>query len=115
MKFGNRECNKHYNEIKKIVADINREKHESIKFFPLRIDKFKNGSAYKIPDEILNKIEDSGLLIADLTHKNENVYHEIGYLMGLNKMRQKHKLNLILICNTTVTTINDKLIINEPR
>ena len=28
-------------------------------------------------------IEGSGLLIADLTFGNRNVYHEIGYLMGL--------------------------------
>jgi hypothetical protein len=105
MEFGKAETNRHHKQIVKTIEEINFETNANIKLTPLRIDKFKDGTAYKIPDKILEKIETSGLLIADLTFHNANVYHEIGYLMGLNKAREKPKLNLILICNTSITKI----------
>ena len=38
------------------------------------------------------------LVIADLTYGNANVYHEIGYLFGLNTAQQRTRIaNLILI------------------
>jgi hypothetical protein len=102
MQFSNTYCENHYEFISNLIKEINKETSVNIKLYPLRIDKFKNGSAYKIPDEILDKIFSSGLLIADLTMNNPNVYHEVGYLMGINRLRTKRKLNLLLICNTTV-------------
>jgi hypothetical protein len=36
-------------------------------------------------DEILRLIEESGLLIDDLTCGNKNFYHEVGYLMGKSR------------------------------
>lgn len=41
----------------------------------------------------------SGLLIADLTQGNKNVYHEVGYMMGLNKGRGGSQDNFILIAD----------------
>jgi len=38
-----------------------------------------------------------GLLIADLTQGNKNVYHEIGFLMGLNQGRTAAQDNFILL------------------
>jgi len=102
MQFNNPNCENHFEFISDMIKEINKETNANIKLYPLRIDRFKNGSAYKIPDEILDKIFSSGLLIADLTQDNPNVYHEVGYLMGLQRLRTKRKLNLILICNTTV-------------
>lgn len=102
MQFNDPACENHFDFIKTVIEEINTETRANIKIFPLRIDRYKDGSAYKIPDAILNKIFGSGLLIADLTRDNPNVYHEVGYLMGLNRMRTQRKLNLILICNTTI-------------
>lgn len=102
MQFNDKICENHFKFIKDLIEEINRETKANIKLYPLRIDRFKDGSAYKIPDTILNKIYESGLLLADLTHDNPNVYHEVGYLMGLNRIRKPRKLNLIMICNKTV-------------
>lgn len=102
MQFNDSICENHFEFIKTIIEEINNETKANIKIFPLRIDRFKDGSAYKIPDAILDRIFDSGLLIGDLTKNNSNVYHEIGYLMGLQRLRNRKKINLILICNTTV-------------
>ncbi|OLY95643.1 hypothetical protein BUE76_00020 [Cnuella takakiae] len=106
MKFNDFMCESHYQAISDMLEDYNRETGAGIKLFPLRIDRYKDGTAYKIPDEILKQIEECGLLIADLTHNNVNVYHEVGYLMGLVKGREQSKLNLLLISNKTVTPIN---------
>ncbi|MFN7014932.1 MAG: hypothetical protein ACK4ON_11760, partial [Bacteroidia bacterium] len=64
MAFGKPHTERHFNFIENLINELNNEKKANIKIFPLRIDKFKDGSAYKIPDKILDKIEDSGLLIA---------------------------------------------------
>lgn len=50
---------------------------------PIRIDKQITGYSYDIVDEILGQIQNAGLLIADLTYQNANVYYEIGYAQGL--------------------------------
>jgi hypothetical protein len=86
-----------FDTIVKAVELINEECQPKIKIEPLRIDKHNKGYSYKITDEILYAIENSGLLIADLTHGNKNVYHEIGYLMGLNQGRHLRQENFVLI------------------
>jgi len=86
-----------FDTIKKAVDQINKDCRPKIKIEPLRIDKHNKGHSYKITDEILSAIEDSGLLIADLTHGNKNVYHEVGYLMGLNQGRRLMQDNFVLI------------------
>lgn len=103
MQFNDPDCENHFEFIKSIISEINTETKANIRIYPLRIDRYKDGSAYKIPDAILSKIADSGLLIADLTKNNPNVYHEVGYLMGLFRLRKQRKINLIMICNTTHT------------
>lgn len=57
-------------------------------------------------DEILKIIDGTGLLIADLTQGNKNVYHEVGFLMGLNHGKSGIQENFILIADSAV--INDK-------
>lgn len=88
-----------YQAIKHAVNDLNVQFKLNIKINPIRIDQFETGYSYQINDEILKMIEDSGLLIADLTAGNKNVYHEIGYLMGLNEGRGLKNENFILIHN----------------
>lgn len=91
-----------YKAIKAAANEINREYHMDIKLREIRIDKFKKGYSYKITDEILTLLEESGLLIADLTGGNKNVYHEIGYLMGLNQGKGRPQTNFILLHNKSI-------------
>jgi hypothetical protein len=58
-------------------------------FDPKRVDKHNEGRLLK--SEIVNFIEASDIIIADLTNERPNCYLEIGYAMGLDKFR-----NLIL-------------------
>lgn len=91
-----------YKAIRKTVHKIN-EKHDlDIKLREIRIDKFIKGHSYTIDDEILEIIEGTGLMIADLTFGNRNVYHEIGYLMGLNRGRGLNQENFILIADEEI-------------
>ena len=54
---------------------------------PIRIDKQIVGFSYDIVNEILENIKNAGLLIADLTDQNANVYYEVGYAQGLIKAK----------------------------
>ena len=56
---------------------------------PKRIDKHNTGGLLK--SEIIAFIEDSDIIIADLTNERPNCYLEVGYAMGRTKYR-----NLIL-------------------
>jgi hypothetical protein len=56
---------------------------------PRRVDKHNEGGLLK--SEIIRFIQDSDILIADLTNERQNVYLEIGYAMGIDKFK-----NLIL-------------------
>lgn len=91
------ETKPHYNAIVKAVNEVNKEFNLEIKLREIRIDYFNVGHSYKIDDEILRLIEESGLLIADLSSKNINVYQELGYLMGLNQGKGLKQENFILI------------------
>jgi len=88
-----------YKAIKDAVEDVNQAHNLYINLRDIRIDQFNTGYSYQINDEILKLIEDSGYFIADLTCGNKNVYHEIGYLMGLNQGKNLPQKNFILIHN----------------
>lgn len=96
MQFGE-ETDDTFDTIRRTVNAVNTEARPKIKIKPLRIDKLNKGHSYTITDLILTAIEESGLLIADLTHANPNVYHEVGYIMGLNRGRGLKQENFILI------------------
>ena len=89
----------HYEAIKEAVQTVNQEFGQEILLREIRIDQFNQGYSHNINDEILELIEDSGLLIADISYQNGNVYHEIGYLMGLNQGKGLEQKNFILIKN----------------
>jgi hypothetical protein len=88
-----------FETIKKTVRQINERHQLDIRLREIRIDQFNKGHSYTIDDEILKVIEGCGLLIADLTFGNRNVYHEIGYLMGLNRGKGQGQDNFILIAD----------------
>ena len=88
-----------YEAITNAVDDVNKDHGLDLKIQQIRIDKLVKGHSYKIDEEILQLVEDSGLLVADLSLGNKNVYHEIGYLMGLNKSGEHKQDNFILVHN----------------
>lgn len=88
-----------YLTIEKTVQQINDKHKLAIKLRPVRIDDFNKGHSYTITGQILELIEGSGLLIADLTYGNKNVYHEIGFMMGLNRGKGLPHENFILIAD----------------
>jgi hypothetical protein len=88
-----------FEAIQAAVNDLNIKHKLDIQLRPIRIDQFDTGFSYQINDEILRLIEESGYLIADLTCGNKNVYHEIGYLMGLNQGKGLKHENFLLLHN----------------
>ncbi len=91
-----------FDAIKAAIDDLNKEHHLDIKLREIRVDMFDTGYSYKINQEILDLIENSGLMIADLSGGNKNVHHEIGYLMGLNKGRGLPDENFLLVHNEAI-------------
>ena len=56
-----------------------------------RVDRHNEGDLLK--SEIVRFLNDSEIIVADLTNERPNVYLEVGYAMGVDKLR-----NLILTC-----------------
>lgn len=71
-----------YAAICEAVDEINTENEIDLPK-PVRIDKQIVGFSYDIVSELLEQIKDAGLLIADLTAQNANVYYEAGFAQGL--------------------------------
>lgn len=90
-----------YKAIKKAIDEVNLNHglQADLALSPIRIDHINKGHSYTIADEILKVVDGCGLLIADLTQSNKNVYHEVGFLMGLNQGRGEPHENFILIAD----------------
>ncbi|OGO90305.1 MAG: hypothetical protein A2Y17_12095 [Clostridiales bacterium GWF2_38_85] len=83
------------------VKKINRENDTDL-LAPIRIDKQIVGFSYDIVNEMLDKIQDAGLLIADLTEQNANVYYEAGFAQGLLRAKLGNTAEILyLISNPT--------------
>lgn len=52
--------------------------HPNAPLDPIRIDK-QHGASFEIPGRVFQEIDESRLLIADLTDEKQNVYCEVGY------------------------------------
>lgn len=76
---------------------------------PIRIDRTVESSTFSIQDRILDAIQSCSLIIADLSSANINVYHEIGYAMGV---AQSHNMipNMILLYKEDTDHNKDKKI-----
>ena len=103
------ETKSHFNAIIKAVDEINKEFSLDITLRQIRIDQFNRGYSYDINAEILKKIEESGLLIVDISKHNGNVYHELGYMMGLNQAKGLGQENFIIIKSNDYKFNNDKV------
>jgi len=82
MQIGNPELDEIYNSV--IAPSI-----EACGLEPKRVDKHNEGGLLK--SEIISFLQDSEIIIADLTNERPNCYLEIGYAMGIDKFK-----NLIL-------------------
>ncbi len=96
--FNNTECKERYKFIKEAIEEINNKYNLDVKIRPLKIDEHNLGESILITEEILEQIQTNGYLIADISTANPNVYHEIGFLMGVNKQNTgKYSGNFLLI------------------
>ena len=97
MQFGDSQSELIYEKITRAIEKFN-EKHKSIRInaTPIRIDRTVESSTFSIQDRILEAIKSCSLIIADLSSSNINVYHEIGYAMGV---AESHNMipNMILL------------------
>ena len=73
---------------------------ESVGLQAKRVDRHNKGGLLK--SEIVQFLNDSEIIIADLTNERPNVYLEVGYAMGIDKFR-----NLILTCRSDHLPGND--------
>lgn len=96
------ETQANFDAIKAAIDDLNHAHQLNIQLREIRVDQFDTGYSYEINQEILDLIENSGLMIADLSGGNKNVHHEIGYLMGLNRGRGLRDENFLLVHNEAV-------------
>ncbi|EEO25418.1 hypothetical protein BCM35_01075 [Helicobacter winghamensis] len=88
------------NAIETTIQEINDEKFANnppLHIDHLRIDKLNKGTTFKIVDEILGQIEHRGLMIADISKKNANVYFEVGYMMALCRAKGIDNQIILLI------------------
>ena len=96
MQFGDSQSELIYEKIYRSVEIFNN-KHKTIylQLVPIRIDRVI-GVAESIQENIKKAIQSSGLIIADLSSANINVYQEVGYAMGL---AESHNMapNIILL------------------
>jgi hypothetical protein len=86
-----------FNTITEVVNKINRENEGLELPLPVRIDKQIIGFSYDIVEEIFSKIENAGLLIADLTDQNANVYYEAGFAQGLIRSKFGDSLKILYL------------------
>ncbi|MBQ9264039.1 MAG: hypothetical protein IJ189_07515 [Clostridia bacterium] len=85
-----------YDAICDTVNKINSD-HRIDLPIPVRIDKQITGFSYDIINEMLNQIENAGLLIADLTEENANVYYEAGFAQGLIRAKLGNAVQILYL------------------
>lgn len=95
-------------ELDRVYADVICAALRGAGLEPRRVDKHNEGDLLK--SEIIQFIERSEIIVADLTNARPNCYLEIGYAMGLGK-----KKNLILTCRDDHFPRNSKYTPGGPR
>src|SRR5208282_1717359 len=76
-------------DLDKVCSDVIVPALKAKGLDPKRVDKHNQGGLLK--SEIIGFIENSHIIVADLTNERPNCYLEVGYAMGIDKFR-----NLIL-------------------
>ena len=84
MQFGDSQSELIFEKIVRTIEKFNSLHRDiNLKATPIRIDRNVESNIFSIPDRIRDAIKSCGLIIADLSSANINVYHEIGYAMGI--------------------------------
>lgn len=105
MHFGKTETENHYNSITEVLESINRD-YPDLKP-PLtvkRVDFHTEGVSYPIRAKIDDFMANCGLLLADLTYSNPNVYHEIGFMDGKAKGDGTERPDVLMFLDESVPT-----------
>jgi hypothetical protein len=103
MPFGKDVTENHFTEIANVVAAINRDYPD---FKPQlkvqRVDFLQPGTSFPIRAKIDEFMANCGLLIANLTYCNPNVYHEVGFMDGKAKAMDSDKPDVLLFLDESV-------------
>ena len=91
-----------YEKIVQTIERFNKKNNRDIKARPIRIDRNIAPHSYTISEEILKAIENCGLIIADLSSGNKNVYHEIGFTMGLSRAKNIEPPIILVYKSSTI-------------
>ena len=84
MQFGDSQSELIFEKIVRAIEKFNSKNPDvSLRVTPIRIDRNVESNLFSIPERIKTAIQSCGLFIADLSSANINVYHEIGYAMGI--------------------------------
>ncbi len=108
MQFGDPQSEMIYEKIVQTIERFNQEKGLDIKITTIRIDQKASSELFNISEEISKAIENSSLLIADLSSHNINVYHEVGIAMGLAQAKGIQPKIILLYKTDTVFLDKDK-------
>lgn len=108
MQFGDSQSELIYEKIIRSIEIFNQE-HSDIRLnlHPIRIDRTIEQNTYSIQDKILEAIQNCSLIIADLSSHNINVYHEIGYAMGIARSNNMFP-NMVLLYKENTDHNKDK-------
>lgn len=102
MPFGEEKADDHYATIETVCEEVTRTHNLNPALNVERVDLKNDGTSDEIVARIIRMISDCGLLIANLTHCNPNVYHEVGFIMGKAKAEGIDPANLLLFLDESV-------------
>lgn len=110
MPFGKDATENHFTEIANVVTALNRDYPD---FKPQlkvqRVDFLQEGTSFPIRAKIDDFMANCGLLIANLTYFNPNVYHEVGFMDGKAKALESEKADVLLFLDESVPA-KDKVV-----
>lgn len=105
MPFGKDKTEDHYTEIENVVAAINRDYPDLKPQLKVqRVDFLQEGTSFSIRTKIDDFMDKCGLLIANLTYVNPNVYHEVGFMDGKAKALNSARADVLLFLDESVST-----------
>lgn len=112
MPFHRYACDYHYQVIEEVVDEINEDYKDELGNVLLechKVDRNETGKTFEINQKVADSIAECGLLIADLTYSNVNVFHEVGMLMGRAFAQQGHtnEFDMILLCDESESSVTE--------